>query len=155
MEGVPFDEMHKVTELFQSAEDNDNIHKLVYAKDDLDRTPLQICAYYGSINMARFIVEYWKSHDVDLEIDRKDKEGYTALFLTCIRGFTNQIRIGDTTVQSATRHLMVKLLLEQGADPNFVVSGTKMTPLHWACYYQDFKSIEHLCDKGAELKFDF
>lgn len=85
--------------------------------------------------MLRFIVEYMKSHDCDLEIDRQDKDGYSALFLTCLRGFNNQIVIGDNIVQSATRHNVVGCLLENGADPNFVVKGTKMTPLHWATYY--------------------
>eukprot|EP00352_Strombidinopsis_acuminata_P005797 CAMPEP_0176364288 /NCGR_PEP_ID=MMETSP0126-20121128/19681_1 /TAXON_ID=141414 ORGANISM="Strombidinopsis acuminatum, Strain SPMC142" /NCGR_SAMPLE_ID=MMETSP0126 /ASSEMBLY_ACC=CAM_ASM_000229 /LENGTH=119 /DNA_ID=CAMNT_0017720861 /DNA_START=370 /DNA_END=729 /DNA_ORIENTATION=- len=53
------------------------------------------------------------------------------------------------------RSKCVRLLLENGANPNHVLSGTKMTPLHWAAFYQDTATIRALAIKGAELTFDF
>jgi len=104
----------------------------------------------------KYIISYWNDKGHDLKINREDNDGYSALFLACLRGYTNQVVLGETEGQDESRQHIVKMLLEQeGCDPNFVVKGTLMTPLHWACYYKDITTIDLLIQKGAILKFDF
>jgi len=104
--------------------------------------------------VLNFVVDHWKDAGVDLDINDTDKSGATALFLTCMRGYSNeQVKVGKN--KNMRRSRCVKLLLENGAEPNHVLSGTKMTPLHWVTYYQDTASIRALAGAGARLTFDF
>jgi ankyrin repeat protein len=47
----------------------------------------------------------------------------------------------------------VELLIEEGADVNYVVPGIGFTALHWAAYNDDVETCALLLNKGAEFKF--
>jgi len=54
----------------------------------------------------------------------------------------------DITLRQET----IKTLLEYKAKPNIVNSKTKMTCLHWACFYPDDElSVKRLLDAGAHI----
>jgi ankyrin repeat protein len=47
----------------------------------------------------------------------------------------------------------VELLIEEGADVNYVVPGIGFTALHWAAYNDDVETCALLLNKGAEFKY--
>jgi len=45
--------------------------------------------------VLNFVIDHWKDAGVDLDINDTDKSGATALFLTCMRGYSNeQVKVG-------------------------------------------------------------
>ena len=45
------------------------------------------------------------------------------------------------------------ILVENGADINFLDKISGMTPLHWAAYHDDSDLVKYLLKKGAKIKF--
>mmetsp|Transcript_16277 Transcript_16277/g.22286 ORF Transcript_16277/g.22286 Transcript_16277/m.22286 type:complete len:152 (+) Transcript_16277:87-542(+) len=143
-----------INQFFDDAAAEDALGELYDSKDDVGRKPLQIACYYGSLNVLNKIVEHYNEAGVDLNVNDEDSSGATALFLACMRGYSNeQVKIAKNNNMKRSR--CVRLLLDNDADPNFVLSGTKMSPLHWAAFYQDTATIRALAIKGAVLTFDF
>jgi ankyrin repeat protein len=66
------------------------------------------------------------------------------LYLACYRGYDQQ-----EEEASYSRITCVKLLVETGADVNFVKKKTKLTALHWAAYNNDKIVVSFLMKHGA------
>ena len=48
----------------------------------------------------------------------------------------------EPTEEKYKRRRIVGFLVDAGVDVNAVNKLTKMTPLHWACYYDDAATID-------------
>ena len=57
--------------------------------------------------------------------------------------------IGEKDDSFKNRHLIIKKLLEVGANPNYFRQQTHMTALHWLAYNNDREAIKVLLDAGA------
>ena len=121
--------------------DGDQTSQIVYACDELGDLALHKAAHFGHWCILEWmfqkaeILEYYTKN-----VDKCDSQGYTALFLACFKGYIGPETIvaKDSTTQE-NRRRCVKLLLDHGANPNFVCDKVKMTPLHWAAYNNDSK----------------
>jgi ankyrin repeat protein len=86
-------------------------------------------ATYGNVK------EIKKALDLKAEINFKNKEGQTALYL----------------VAKLCRYDLVKLLVENGAEIN-TAGNDKITPLHWVVEYDKIKIVKYLLERGANVQ---
>jgi ankyrin repeat protein len=49
----------------------------------------------------------------------------------------------------------VTILIQNGANINFVKEQTKMTPLHWAAFNNDKDTVSYLLNHGAIMTYAF
>lgn len=68
--------------------------------------------------------------------------------LACFRGYDQNEDEAKTC-----RIIIVRDLIESGADFNYQKKMTLLTPLHWAAYNNDMEVVHLLIKKGVELKF--
>jgi ankyrin repeat protein len=52
--------------------------------------------------------------------------------------------------KTPSRCLLVKLLLENSADPNFISNFVKHTPLHWLAYHGDHRAIDEYLKRNND-----
>lgn len=53
------------------------------------------------------------------------------------------------------RDEVIKILIEKGgANFDFIKSKTKMTPLHWITFWEDFDSVNYLLNKHPSIHFN-
>ena len=70
----------------------------------------------------------------DFNINIKDEDNNTLLHHAC----------------ENERHDSIKLLLNNGANPNIKENSFGLTPLHWATEYEDMDMVKLLIDNGAD-----
>jgi len=100
----------------------------VNARDQDQRTPLCIAAYYGKTDVAKLLIE--KGADVNA----KDKYQRTPLWMAAWEGNTD----------------VAELLIEKGADVN-AKNNNQVTPLHWAAIFGKTDVAKLLIEKGADV----
>ena len=66
----------------------------------------------------------------------------------CLRGYDQSEEEAKTS-----RIIIVRALIESGADFNYQKKGTLLTPLHWAAFNNDLEVVNLLISKEADLKF--
>ena len=71
---------------------------------------------------------------LDFDLNKIDEDGNTLLHHACENEKIN----------------IIKLLLNNGSNPNIHDKKFKLTPLHWATEYEDEDMIELLIEKGAD-----
>eukprot|EP01119_Soliformovum_irregulare_P020367 TRINITY_DN6584_c0_g1_i2.p1 TRINITY_DN6584_c0_g1~~TRINITY_DN6584_c0_g1_i2.p1 ORF type:complete len:1254 (-),score=400.18 TRINITY_DN6584_c0_g1_i2:40-3801(-) len=132
--GVPdsLKEVHKIKDLIQ-AKDVPGLERIitpqnVNVEDRTGTTPLQIAAFFGTIDGLKLLVGKGAS------VNSKDQENATVLHKAVIGGFL------DCT----------KFLLDKGAN-QYVPDNDGLTPLHHACYYGKLELAKLLIDRGANL----
>ena len=76
-------------------------------------------------------------------VNCRNTKGLTPLLSVAYRGYKSQ-----STKEGATesRHLIVKKLLEYGANPNYCKPTNGMTALHWLAYNNDDRAIKTLLE---------
>mmetsp|Transcript_24368 Transcript_24368/g.17152 ORF Transcript_24368/g.17152 Transcript_24368/m.17152 type:complete len:142 (-) Transcript_24368:64-489(-) len=114
-----------------------------------------MASYYGHSVIVKWILKKCKERNINNQINRKSKDGQTALFGACFRGYPSNVGEDDKTEQDKNRASVVKVLLDYKPNVNFVISDIKMTPLHWACFHDDLETIELLLEKEADLKLNY
>src|SRR5579864_7685292 len=138
---------------------------------------IQWCAYYGDVSAIRFLLAQGESlHSLgnDMGLNAAAFHGHWRLCQFLLEnGADANVRESDTgetplhaalSSQRVSRHLVVKVLLEAGADPNLPTmpsteSGAFMrdcrtrqeTPLHRAAAFASAETIQLLLDAGAKL----
>ena len=123
--------LHKVSEFEKSESKIDYLIKLgadIEAEDQYKRTPLNIAAKAGNLEVARCLI------DRGAQIETKTKLGWTPLHTAVI---SNKFDI-------------VKFLIDNGAQieaQNFFLQ----TPLHVATFYNRYNVANLLIKKGAKL----
>ena len=87
-----------------------------------------------------------------LDIDAKNAEDLTPLFLACLYGKPKSavLENEETTAIQEVRLKCVKILVDNGAKVNFTTKKLKMTPLHWAAFNGDTHVVKHLINEEAE-----
>ena len=139
---------------------------------------VQWCAYYGDVSAIRFLLQHGeslRSLGDDLGLNGAAFHGHWRLCQFLLEnGADANVRQADTgetplhaalSSHRASQHLVVKVLLEAGADPNLPTklsaeSGAFMrdcrtrqeTPLHRAAAFASAETIQLLLDAGAKLE---
>jgi uncharacterized protein len=138
---------------------------------------MQWCAYYGDVSAIRFLLaqgESLKSLGTDMGLNAAAFHGHWRLCQFLLEhGADANVReseTGETPLHAAlsshraSQHLVVKVLLEAGADPNLPTklsaesaafmrdSRTRQeTPLHRAAAFASAETIQLLLDAGAKI----
>ena len=138
---------------------------------------IQLCAYYGDVSAIRFLLangESLRSLGEDTGLNAAAFHGHWRLCQFLIeKGADANSCLPDTAetplhaaVSSArpAQHLVVKVLLESGADPNRTTNSSvetgafmrdcrtrKETPLHRAAAFASEETIQLLLDAGAKI----
>ena len=147
------------------------------AKSSDGASLVQWCAYYGDVSAIRFLLEHGeslRSLGDDLGLNGAAFHGHWRLCQFLLEnGADANVREADTgetplhsalSSHRAAQHLVVKVLLDAGADPNLPTkasaeSGAFMrdcrtrqeTPLHRAAAFATVETIQLLLDAGAKL----
>jgi ankyrin repeat protein len=50
----------------------------------------------------------------------------------------------DSECKIQSRAYLVKLFIENGADPNLLSPKVEHSPLHWLCYWGDWRAVKQL-----------
>lgn len=120
---------------------------------ELKRTYMHIAADLGDNLLACEMIR------AGAIVDFRDSDGNTALTLAMVqmsggkKRASRQLVIKAPILQTMARNyvyrytFLVRILLEQHADPNIDVQG--MTPLHYACIAEDWDIITLLLEHGA------
>ena len=99
----------------------------------------------GNPTVLAWILEKWEANGYPLEVDTMDSQGYSPLYLVCYRGFQGAAGINGSTAETKKKRLeCATILIQHGADINFMTPKLRMTPLHWAAYHNDEKMVEFL-----------
>ena len=104
---------------------------------------------HGNAEALEWIVQKWNEHEVELNINDLDDHRYTALMHCCVKGYCGVERKFNEDANK-DRLACVKILIDQGANVNFISGNEKMTPLHWAAYHNDFETVKLLVQHGAK-----
>ncbi len=138
---------------------------------------IQWCAYYGDVSAIRFLLAHGESLQSlgdDLGLNGAAFHGHWRLCQFLLEnGADANVREADTgetplhaalSSHRASQHLVAKVLLDAGADPNLPTnasaeSGAFMrdcrtrqeTPLHRAAAFATVETIQLLLDAGAKL----
>jgi uncharacterized protein len=138
---------------------------------------IQWCAYYGDVSAIRFLLaqgESLQSLGTHMGLNAAAFHGHWRLCQFLLENGADanvrEAETGETPLHAAlsshraSQHLVVKVLLEAGADPNLptkssVESGAFMrdcrtrgeTPLHRAAAFASAETIQLLLDAGAKL----
>lgn len=107
---------------------------------------MHLAAFYGHEELCRFILDQYKIHN--LNVDPQDCLDFTPLLSACFRGYDQNEDEAKTS-----RIIIVRDLIESGADFNYQKKMTLLTPLHWASYNNDLEVVRLLISKGVQLKF--
>ena len=147
------------------------------AKSSDGASLVQWCAYYGDVSAIRFLLahgESLRSLGDDLGLNGAAFHGHWRLCQFLLEnGADANVREADTgetplhsalSSHRAAQHLVVKVLLDAGVDPNLPTkasaeSGAFMrdcrtrqeTPLHRAAAFATVETIQLLLDAGAKL----
>jgi len=139
---------------------------------------IQWCAYYGDVSAIRFLLEHGeslRSLGDDLGLNGAAFHGHWRLCQFLLEnGADANVRQADTgetplhaalSSHRASQHLVVKVLLEAGADPNLPTKLSaeseafmrdcrtrQETPLHRAAAFASAETIQLLLDAGAKLE---
>ena len=137
VKGAGFDHVSRLEEIWNNALNEGTVDELINARDDVGDSPIHKTALYGHYNILKWMFEKDEFKKV-IEVDEPDSQGYTPLFLACFKGYigSEQILARDDSTK-ARRMKVVDLLLNNGAEPNYVANKVNMTPLHWAAYNDD------------------
>ena len=99
---------------------------------------MHVCAKNGnSVVLEWYLEKRWEHQYTLPEINSLDKNGYSALFLAIWKGYKGKVGKENKAQIRDSRLTCAKLLIEVGADVNFVTQKLEMTPLHWAAYWGD------------------
>jgi len=101
---------------------------LVNAKDSNGITPLHTAAFWGHIEIAKYLIRK------DGDVNAKDNDGETPLYIAALIG----------------RKEMAEMFIDSGADIN-VRTNTDTTPLHIAAAGGKKEVVKLLIDKGADV----
>jgi ankyrin repeat protein len=138
---------------------------------------MQWCAYYGDVSALKFLLskgETLQSFGEDLGLNAAAFHGHWRLSQFLVESGANvnylEKDTGETALHAAlsshraAQHLVVKVLLDSGADPNIATkpsaeSGAFMrdvrtrgeTPLHRAAAFASEDTIQLLLDAGAKI----
>lgn len=83
-------------------------------------------------------------------MDALDENGLTALFLACEQGYLSQDQSSRTDDETKENRLkIVQILIQRGANVNFVAPKNKMTALHWLAFNEDVACAKLLLDNKA------
>lgn len=80
------------------------------------------------------------------EVDSEDDRGYTALCNIIFTGFEKNTH--------DERALIIRLLLDSGADPNHCVSSMGFSPLHFAVQTDNITAARILIERGADININ-
>jgi len=101
--------------------------------------------------VIKWIVEKWKLHKVDLDINKPDPNSYTPLMLLCHKGCSGP-KVKDQTEGTLKNRLdCAEILVANGANVNVRSDDILMTPLHWAAYNNDVGVLNLLLRSGAAI----
>ena len=84
---------------------------------------------------------------VDTIVNCRNKKEFTPLILVSRRGYYT---VGAKDEAIDNRHLIIELLLKAGANPNYQISTTKMTALHWLAYENDHTAVQIILQNGGD-----
>ena len=73
--------------VLKDAKEDNKEDQIFNARDEEKDLPIHKAALHGNPTCLKWIIETWKSHDIPLNIDEKDHNGRTALFLVCYKGY--------------------------------------------------------------------
>ncbi|CAD8137640.1 unnamed protein product [Paramecium pentaurelia] len=119
--------------------------------DYYGRNALHYAAYRGHYDVVEYFLDL---HCLDL--NSKDNQGNSALMLVCVRGYNQDIdesiiKSRDKQLIAETKYKIAKLLLQRGATLGEYLKDYINNPLHWACFYGDFKLTQLLLLKNPNL----
>ena len=136
--------------VFNKAQEQHQENQIFEAKDEDGDLPIHKAAYNGNPTVLLWIIEKWLQNNVDLNIDEPDSSGYSPLYLACYRGYQGPEELNSKTEITKQKRLeCATILIERGADINFMSPKLRMTPLHWASFQDDKKLVEFLINNGA------
>ena len=82
----------------------------------------------------------------NLLINMENKHLFTPLVSACFRGYMTK---GTKKDAEQDRIRIVKCLLANGANAEYVTKETDLSALHWAAYNKDYAVVKELLQKGA------
>ena len=150
-----------IDELYQKVVAADVVDDVLDAVDEKKRTAFHLAAENGHVYMLEWCIKTWKHHGKTMPMDAQNYNGFTALGSACYRGQRNmrsttgsaQLTVAMIKDIKDDRLAIVKLLVENGADLNYVIEPIKMTALHWAAFNGDIATCRYLAEKGANVTF--
>jgi len=100
------------------------------------KTYIHKLLYEGIVSGNRIAVERALHYGAD--VNAKSRTGYPSIINICLSHSDNRLKIAD-------------LLIEAGADINYISPSLNMTPILDAVYYNDFEFADYLLKKGADI----
>lgn len=97
----------------------------------------------GNATVVRWIIAKWKEVGKDIGVNDKSIDTKKPpLFMACYKGYNGQEGIkSKLTLTKQKRCETAAILIESGADVNWVDPITGQTALHWAAYHDDVKLV--------------
>ena len=139
-------------DILKNAKEEGQENQIFNAHDEDGDLPLHKAAMHGNPTCLRWIIDNWRAHDRNVDIDEEDHNGRSALFLVCYKGYLGAEGMVAKTAETKKKRMeCVEILLAEGAKVNFKTPKIKMTPLHWASYQSDETMVERLLKAGAIL----
>ena len=106
-------------------------HGAKYIANWFDATPLMATASFRCPDVTRVLLEYQKQKRIDVEINRRAKNGRTALVEACAN---NQAEVAE-------------MILDAGAD-YMIVTNPRKSALHLACGHDNVALVRMLLEKA-------
>jgi len=84
-----------------------------------------------------------------IDIDRLVDKGLYYSRSTLNNGESKMPDHRDRECRKPSRIYLTKLFMEKGADPNIMAKEVNMTPIHWLCFWGDYRSINLLINLNS------
>ena len=131
-------ELEDILEDYSFSDDN-KLQRTILHRVCLDQNLHLLGMHLEKIKKKSTTVEQCFDDIADL-LALQDIYGNTPLALACLR---------QSEAKESIKRMMIKFLLESGANPNVFNKHTGFTPMHWCARYGELESVQALSDAGA------
>ena len=76
-------------DIYERASKEGKLDEIFEAKDVNLNLPFQVASKHGNSEALAWIFQKWKDNGLEIDINKRTSEGFTALMSACVRGYNS------------------------------------------------------------------